>query len=165
MAAMIEALAASHDNAGFTCGSAPLDRFLHRHAVAAQAAGGSRTYVLAEGAIIHGYYSLAVGSVDHAQAPSRVIKGMARHAIPVMLLARLAVDQRWQGSGIGQRLLRDALMRTGAVADIAGLRALLVHAKDEAARRWYLRFDFEPSPTDPLHLFLLIKDLKAALGR
>lgn len=79
------------------------------------------------------------------------------------ILARLAVDKRHQRKGIGQALLRDALLRTAQAADIAGIRALLVHAKDEAARKWYLSWDFEPSPTDPMHLFLLLKDLKASL--
>jgi GNAT superfamily N-acetyltransferase len=81
-----------------------------------------------------------------------------------MLLARLAVDRREQGRGLGQALLKDALLRTAQAAEIAGMRALLVHAKDDAARAWYESLDFEPSPTDPYHLFLLMKDLRALLG-
>jgi len=111
-----------------------------------------------------GYYRLAVGAVEHADAPSRVGKGLARHPIPVMLLARLAIDRSEQGKGLGKGLLKDALLRTDRAAEIAGIRALLVHAKDEEARAWYARFDLEPSPTDPYHLFLLMKDLRALLG-
>jgi len=81
-----------------------------------------------------------------------------------MILARLAVDLRQQGVGLGKALLKDALLRTSQAADIAGIRALLVHAKDESARQWYLNWEFEPSPSDPFHLFLLMKDLKAILA-
>lgn len=80
-----------------------------------------------------------------------------------MILARLAVDLRERGTGLGKSLLKDALLRTCQAADFAGIRALLVHAKDEEARNWYLKHDFEPSPTDPLQLFLLMKDIRAAL--
>ena len=88
---------------------------------------------------------------------------MAKHPVPVMLLARLAVDQRHHAQGIGKGLLKDALMRTAQASDIAGIRALLVHAKDEQAKQWYQHFDFEESPTDPLHLFLLVKDIQKIL--
>ena len=81
-----------------------------------------------------------------------------------MILARLAVDLRQQGAGLGKALLKDALLRTAQAADIAGIRALLVHAKDEPARQWYLNWEFDPSPSDPFHLFLLMKDLKAILA-
>nr|WP_319025427.1 GNAT family N-acetyltransferase [Acidithiobacillus thiooxidans] len=110
-----------------------------------------------------GYYSLAVGSVDPQAAPSRVMKGLARHPVPVMILARLAVDKEHQRKGLGQALLRDALLRTAQAADIAGIRCALVHAKDDAARQWYESWEFEPSPTDPYHLFLMLKDLKSLL--
>ncbi len=163
--APVEALTAEHALGPFDCGSEPLDRFLKRHALTNQAAGSARTYVVcaASGAVV-GYYSLSVGAVEHAVAPARVGKGLARHPVPVMLLARLAVDRRAQRRGLGRALLKDALLRTAQAADIAGIRALLVHAKDDAARAWYESFDFEPSPTDANHLFLLMKDLKALLG-
>ncbi|MDZ7665491.1 MAG: GNAT family N-acetyltransferase [Desulfotignum sp.] len=90
-------------------------------------------------------------------------KGLAKHPVPVMILARLAVDKAFQGQGLGRALLRDSLLRTLQAADIAGIRALLVHAKDDTARNWYLSWDFEPSSTDPFHLFLLLKDLKHIL--
>ena len=107
-----------------------------------------------------GYYSLAVGAVAPTDAPTRVTKGLARHPVPVMLLARLAVDRTEKGRGLGAALLHDALARTLQAADIAGIRAMIVHAKDDAARRFYEHFDFDPSPTDPYHLYLLIKDLR-----
>ena len=89
---------------------------------------------------------------------------MARHPVPVMVLARLAVDAEHQRQGIGQALLKDALLRTAQAAEIAGIRCLLVHAKDDPAKRWYEAWEFEPSPTDPYHLFLMLKDLKSAIG-
>jgi GNAT superfamily N-acetyltransferase len=144
----------------FDCGQVELNRFLKRFALANQAANAAQTYVTSRARRVVGYYSLAVGSVQREDSPSRAVKGMARHPVPVMILARLAVDRSDQGSGIGKALLKDALLRTAQAADIAGIRALVVHAKDEDARRWYEQFDFEPSPTDPLHLFLLLKDLK-----
>lgn len=111
-----------------------------------------------------GFYSLAVGGVEPEAAPGRVIKGLARHPVPVMILARLAVDCRHQGAGLGAALLKDALLRTMQAADIVGIRTLLVHAKDDAARSWFEGWRFEASPTDPYHLFLLLKDLKALLS-
>ncbi|CDP51767.1 FIG001353: Acetyltransferase [Devosia sp. DBB001] len=161
----VRKLDASHDVDAFDCGKEPLDRFLQRHALVNQKAGSAQTYVVCrEGQRVTGYYSLAVGAVEHADAPGRVSKGLARHPIPVMLLARLAIDRSEQGKGLGKALLKDALLRTAQAADIAGIRALLVHAKDDEARAWYEQFDFEPSPTDPYHLFLLMKDLRALLG-
>ncbi len=114
---------------------------------------------------VAGFYSLAVGSVEYSKAALRVTKGVAHHPMPVMILARLAVGLEHQGSGLGKALLKDALLRTAQAGDIAGIRALLVHAKDEPARQWYLNWEFEPSPSDPFHLFLLMKDLKAMVGR
>lgn len=161
----VQKLDASHEVDAFDCGKEPLDRFLQRHALVNQKAGSAQTYVVCRGEQrVAGYYSLAVGAVEHADAPGRVGKGLARHPIPVMLLARLAIDRAEQGKGLGKALLKDALLRTAQAADIAGIRTLLVHAKDDEARAWYEQFDFEPSPTDPYHLFLLMKDLRAILG-
>ena len=161
----VQKLDASHEVDAFDCGKEPLNRFLQRHALVNQKAGSAQTYVVCRGEQrVAGYYSLAVGAVEHADAPGRVGKGLARHPIPVMLLARLAIDRAEQGKGLGKALLKDALLRTAQAAEIAGIRALLVHAKDDEARAWYEQFDFEPSPTDPYHLFLLMKDLRALLG-
>jgi GNAT superfamily N-acetyltransferase len=112
-----------------------------------------------------GYYALAAGSVEHEEVPARIRKGLARYPVPVILLARLAVDQQERGRGLGAALLKDALTRAARAADEIGARAILVHAKDDEARSFYEHFDFEPSPSDPLHLFLLMKDLRALVRR
>lgn len=160
----IEKLLPIHEVESFDCGKEPLNGFLKRFALINQRNGSSLTYIARRGRRVVGYYSLAVGSVMHEAAPGRVTKGLARHPVPVMLLTRLAVDLTEQGTGIGKGLLKDALLRTVQAADIAGIRALLIHAKDEAARVWYLKYDIEASPTDPLHLFLLLKDIRAMGG-
>lgn len=148
----------------FDCGQPGLNQFLQRYALLNQRANRAQTYVCRRDGAVVGFYSLAVGSVNPEAAALRVMKGLARHPVPVMLLARLAVDLDHQRQGLGQALLKDALLRTAQAADIAGVRALMVHAKDEAARQWYESWEFEPSPTDPFHLFLMLKDLKALLG-
>lgn len=160
LAFAIEKLRGDHDLSLFDCGKEELNRFLTRFALANQQAQSAQTYVACQGASVVGYYSLAFGSVAHEQTPERVKKGLARHPIPVMILARLAIDRQFQGKGLGQGLLKDALERTVRAAEIGGLRAILVHAKDESARVFYEHFNFEPSPTDPYHLYLLVKDLK-----
>lgn len=153
-------LSASDAVDAFDCGHPALNQFLQRYALISQKANSAQTYVCCINSQVVGYYSLVVGSVNPESAPSRVMKGLARHPVPVMILARLAVDQAQQGKGLGQALLKDALLRTAQAADIAGIRALLVHAKDETARQWYESWEFESSPTDSFHLFLLLKDLK-----
>ena len=126
----IEKLQRTHATEEFTCGQPELDRFLARHALQAQQAHSSQTYVGVSGAKIVGFYSIVVGEVQHADAPERVVKGMPRHPIPILVLARLAVHSEWQGRRLGAGLLHDALARTLQVADIVGVRALVVHAKD-----------------------------------
>lgn len=160
----IEKLRREHVLDAFDCGQADLNAWLIRYALQNQTAGAAQTYVgIANDAVV-GYYSLAVGQVEYAEADERLRKGLARHPVPIMLLARLAVDRQWQGKGVGGGLLRDAVLRTLQASHIAGIRALVVHAKDDAARRFYERFDFAPSPTDPLHLFVLLKDLRRMIG-
>lgn len=156
----IEKLRRDHVVEAFDCGHAELNRFLKQHALQSQHSGGAQTYVGLVDSTVVGYYALAVGSVEQDAAPDRVKKGLAKHAIPIMLLARLAVDHHWQKRGIGVALLKDAVLRTLQAADLAGIRALVVHAKDDTAKAFYRRFDFVPSPTDPLHLFVLLKDLR-----
>lgn len=159
----VRKLAASDIVEGFDCGQPALNQFLQRFALSNQRAGSAQTYVSCQDGAVIGFYSLSVGSVEPEQATPRIIKGLARHPVPVMLLARLAVDQHHQNLGLGRAMLKDALLRTAQAADIAGIRALLVHAKDDLARQWYLNWEFEPGQTDPFHLFLMIKDLRAAL--
>lgn len=162
--ATVRKLAATDQVDVFDCGQAALNQFLQRYALVSQKSNSAQTYVCCHDDVVVGFYSLAVGSVDPEAAPPRVTKGLARHPVPVMILARLAVDKAHQRKGLGQALLKDALLRTVQAADIAGIRCLLVHAKDAAAQRWYVSWDFEPSQTDPYHLFLMLKDLKSLLA-
>ncbi len=149
----------------FDCAQPALNQFLQRYALVNQKADSAQTYVCCKNAEVVGFYSLTVGSVEREEAPLRVVKGLARHPVPVMILARLAVDKAHQGKGLGRALLKDALLRTLQVSDIVGIRALIVHAKNDVARQWYIEWEFEPSPTDPFHLFLMLKDLKAIVGK
>ncbi len=158
----IEKLHRSHPVDEFDCGREALNRFLVRYALQNQQAGASQTYVaLADEAVV-GYYTLVVGQVEHAVAPERLTKGLARHPVPIMLLARLAIATSWQGKGLGSGLLKDAMHRTLQAADIAGIRAFAVHAKDDEARAFYEHFGFTPLPSDPYHLFRLLKDIRAS---
>jgi len=161
----IDKLRRDHAVEGFDCGKEALNRFLARHALQSQQAGASTSYLALDGMAGVGFYSLAVGEVAYADASERLVKGLARHPVPVMLLARLAVGAAHQGRGIGSGLLKDAMLRTLQAADIAGVRAFVVHAKDDDARAFYERFDFAPSPTDPFHLMLLLKDVRAIVLR
>jgi GNAT superfamily N-acetyltransferase len=160
----IEKLGRSHDVEAFDCGREALNRFLTRYALQNQQANASQTYVALRGAEVVGYYTLVVGQVEHDDAPERLRKGLARHPVPIMLLARLAVATSCQGQGLGAGLLKDAMMRTAQAADIAGIRAFAVHARDDVAKEFYERFDFIASPSDPWHLFRLMKDMRAILA-
>ena len=156
----IEKLRRDHTLDSFDCGKEELNRFLKKHALTNQASDSAQTYVLADGLAVKGYYSLAAGTASHEEATDRVKKGLARHPIPVILLARLAVDVSMQGKKIGPALLKDALGRAVHAADTIGARAVLVHAKDDNAKGFYEHFNFEPSPSDPYHLMLIMKDLR-----
>jgi GNAT superfamily N-acetyltransferase len=161
---IIEKLRRDHSIDAFDCGQEALNQWLRKHALQNQGAGAAQSYVgLVDGVVI-GYYSLAVGQIEYSDAPERLRKGLARHPVPIMLLARLAVDKNWQKKGVGRALLRDAVLRTMQAAEIAGIRALAVHAKDEQARRYYEQFDFEASISDPLHLLVLLKDIRKRVG-
>jgi len=149
----------------FDCGQHDLNSYLERYAWNNQRANGAQTYVVCVDSVIAGYFTLCVGSVDYGDAPARITKGLAKHPVSIMLLARLAVDRRFQKQGLGTALLKDALLRTLQAADIAGIRAVVVHAKDETVRQWYLRFEFEPSPIAPMQLFLLLRDIRRAASR
>lgn len=153
----IEKLQRSHPIDTFDCGREPLNRFLTRYALQNQQAEASQTYIaLAEDKVV-GYYTLVVGQVEYNAASERLTKGLARHPVPIMLLARLAVAISWQGKGLGAGLLKDAMLRTLQAAEIFSIRAFAVHAKDDEARAFYEHFDFVPSPSDPNHLFRLLK--------
>ncbi|MDD5271204.1 MAG: GNAT family N-acetyltransferase [Methylovulum sp.] len=159
----IAKLTAQHDPSHFDCGHAGLNTFIRLHALSGQRAAISQTYVAVVDTAIVGYHTLVVGDVAYEGVPERLAKGLPRHPVPVMLLARLAVDRTRQGQGLGAALVTDAMRRTLQVADIAGVRALLVHAKDEAAKGFYAYLGFEPFPGEPLTLYRLMKDLRAML--
>ena len=157
-------LTQDHDRNSFDCGVSALNDYVKKYALQNQKKHAARTYVATRGNRIVGYYSLAYGSVSLEAAPQSVKAGLARHPIPVILLARLAVDSTEQGSGLGTALLKDALLRTIQAAEIAGLRAMLVHAKDDSAKRFYQKFGFAESPIDAYHLFLRLADILASLS-
>jgi predicted N-acetyltransferase YhbS len=159
------ALKSSHDLSTFDCGVPALSDFLKKFALQNQQHQTARTYVAARANRVVGYYTLAAGSVEREETTARVAKGLAGHPVPVILLARLAVDVSEKGKGLGASLLVDALQRVVQAAEIVGCRAVLVHAKDEAAKGFYQRFGFEPSPVDEFQLFLLMKDVKASLDK
>ncbi len=162
-----EPLGPHHVLEGFDCGAASLDVWLLRHARAAAGAGSARTFVTVDTVQgrVAGYHALTAASLEHAEATERVKRGMPRHPIPVILLARLAVDLPAQGHGLGAWLLADAMKRSLAAAELVGIRALLVHALDDGARAFYLRHGLLPGPTGERHLMILVKDIRAALNQ
>lgn len=156
----IAPLAHDHELDRLDSGAPELDDWLRRFARVADASGTARTYVLAEGNRVVGYYALTPGAVGRAELPARHAKGMPAHPIGVILLARLALDGSLQGKGYGRALVADAAIRTLQAAELVGARAMLVHARDQMAAAFYERLGFSRSPTDPLHLMVLIKDLR-----
>jgi GNAT superfamily N-acetyltransferase len=155
----------NHDLSGFDCGQPALNEYLQKYALANQQNRSGRTYVVARACAVVGYYTLTAGSVEPNMAPPRVTKGLARYPVPIILLARLAVDQKEKGKGLGHALLKDALLRALQTSELVGCRAVLVHAKDEEGQAFYRKFGFEPSPCDELHMFLLMKDIEALARR
>jgi GNAT superfamily N-acetyltransferase len=152
-------LGRNHDLTAFDCGVEALNDYLRKYALVNQQNRSGKTYVAVRGERVVGYYTIAAGSVSREETPHRIAKGLGRYPVPVFLLARLAVDKGEQGQGLGASLLQDAVLRALQAADIVGCRAILTHAKDEAAKAFYLRFGFEPSPVNDLHLYLLMKDI------
>jgi len=150
------------------CGEPALDEWLERHARGAHASGSARVFVatLEDGETVVGYYALAAAQVAPDEATDRALKGQPRtRPVPAILLARLAVDRSHQGAGLGRSLLQDVLLRCLEAAEAIGARVLLVHAKHDTAKAWYTQYGFEESPTDPLHLMMLLKDVRAFLQR
>lgn len=156
-----QALAASHRLDGFSCGEPSLDEWLTRRALANQLSGASRTFVVTDqDARVVGYYAMAAGAVSHQAATSGVRRNMP-DPIPVMVLARLAVDYRAQGIQLGGALLQDAVHRALIVSQNAGVRALLVHALHEQAKQFYEHYGFQESQQHPMTLMLRLNTLKA----
>lgn len=149
-------LGEGHSLGEFRCGSLALDEWLRRRARGNQASGASRTYVVADGARVVGYYCLASGALSLAAAPGPLRRNMP-DPIPVAVLGRLAIDETWQGKGVGKALLQDAVLRTMQAAEILGIRGLVVHAISEEAKAFYERYGFIAAPTDPLTLALSLR--------
>ena len=160
----VEPVSKTHDLSRFDCGKhESLNVWLKRYALLNQSNETARTYVVHRGSVVVGYYSISAGSVSREATPERIAKGLAAHAVPVSLVARLAIDNNEQGQGLGKALLKDALVRIATAADILGIRAVLVYAIDAEAAAFYKKYGFEESPIDALHLMLLMKDLHASL--
>ena len=155
-----QALGLSHRLDEFDCGKPALTEWLLHHARQAQGSGSARTFVVCEQDRVAGYYSLTVGQIDTLEAPERIRRGMGQYPIPLVILARLAVDLDYQKQGLGFSLLQDAIMRTVSISDQAGIRALLTHPLDAEADTFYRRFGFESTPTHDRQLILLLKDAR-----
>lgn len=160
----IEPLRKTHDRSGFDSGEPSLDEWLSRFAWENHAAGFARVYVTCRGRRVVGYYSLSAFSIERPHATARAAKGSPAQ-IPALLLGRLAVERSEQGHGLGAALLQHAMVVSVNVADRHGVRALVVNALDDGARSFYVNYGFEPSPTNPLDLMMLIKDIKATIGK
>ena len=158
-----EKLSAGHDLSGFDSGEPVLDDWLRRRAAQNEAAGASRTYIVCAGEKVAGYYSLAVGAAARAGSPGRIKRKML-DPIPVMVLGRLAVDKSFQDQGVGAGLLRDAVLRTVQASEIAGIRALLVHAISERAKRFYAAYGFISSPVDPMTVMIGLSEAEKILS-
>ena len=157
-----EPLADHHDIGEFNSGEASLDDWLRRRARANQVSGASRTYVVCEGKRVIGYYAIASGAVTVESASGRFRRNMP-DPIPVAVLARLAVDQSWQGKGLGRALFRDAARRVVNAAEAIGIRGIVVHAISPEAKKFYLALGFDPSPREPMILMVTLADVRAAL--
>ena len=157
-------LTAEHDVSSFECGVPELDHWLKRRAHQNEASRASRTYVVTEGAgnRVIGYYALATGAVSHGKATGRVRRNMPE-PIPVMVLARLAVDREYQKTGLGVGLLKDALLRTLQASEVAGIRAVLLHAIDDSSKRFYLHHGFAESPIDPMTMMITLAELERSI--
>lgn len=159
----VERISARHETADFDCGSDTQNTWVRRHALQSDRMDSTRVWVVVrkDDSRVVGYYALSPGAVQPGSTPTRIIKGMPRYPVPVIILTRFGVDRSEQGRGLGRELIRDMLIRVAAAAEVIGARALLIHCENASAREFYLRVaDFEPSPTDPMHLYLLLSDLR-----
>jgi len=157
-----EKLSSDHDLSQFQSGEPALDDWLRRRALPNEESGASRTYVVCVGRHVVGYYALAAGAVAHLDSPGRIRRNMP-DPVPVMVIGRLAVDQTVQGQAIGPALLRDAVLRIVQAAEIAGIRAILVHAISERAKHFYEKWGFIPSPVEPMTLMITVAEVRKAI--
>lgn len=156
-------LTADHELSGFDCGNDELNRWLTGHALASQKADLARTYLALTDTAVVGYFSLTTGSVRRESAPRRFARGMPRHPIPTILVARLAVDRRHQGQQLGGRLLAEALRLAVAASDNAAARLVVVDAIDDEAAAFYRHCGFLNVPENPRRLFRKISDIRRTL--
>ena len=156
------ALTASHELSEFNCGNDALNDWLIKRALKNQSSAASRTFVICQDDRVIGYYALASGSVERVSPPKSIARNMPE-PIPVMVLGRLAIDSNMQGQRSGSALLKDALLRTLSVSKNVGIRAMLVHAISEDARRFYLGYGFKVSPIDPMTLMLPVRHIEDLL--
>lgn len=160
-----EKLTGTHDRAGFESGAAELDEWLEKYSWQNQRANNATTYVSTFSGRVVGYYAVTVAGYERSAVPEAIAK-KAPQTVPCFLLARLAIDLEWQGRGLGWGLLRDAMHRVLTLSQSVAAPALLVHARDDTARDFYLHHaEFLQSPVDPLHLFLPTKAIAAAFER
>jgi GNAT superfamily N-acetyltransferase len=158
-----ERLSVEHDFSEFDSGESALNDWLRRRALNNEARGASRTYVVCVGRNVVGYYTLSTGAIAHTHAPGRIKRNMP-DPIPVIVLGRLAVHKAFHGKGVGSGLLRDAVLRTLEAAEIAGVRAILVHAISEGAKRFYEKNGFIESPVDPMTVMITIREAAKIIG-
>jgi predicted N-acetyltransferase YhbS len=161
----LERLNAHHDLAAFDSGNQELDSWLTRHALAAQQMDSARTFVMTRGSRVCGYFSLTMGSVLRADAPAKLVRGLPAYPIGMVLLARLAVDRREQGKGLGAHLLAEALRKAVAAGEAAAARLVVVDAIDENAVTFYRRFGFVPAPEHDQRLYRRMKDVRSSLDQ
>jgi GNAT superfamily N-acetyltransferase len=157
-----EPLGPQHQIGDFNSGVASLDEWLKQRALTNQASGATRTFVVCEADKIVGYYALASGALNVAATPGRFRRNMP-DPIPVVVLARLAVDRAHQGRGLGRALVRDGARRIVHAADVIGIRGILVHAISGEAKAFYLGLGFDPSPIEPMTLMVTLADVRNSL--
>lgn len=158
-----EPLTASHDLTAFSCGKPSLDRWLTTRALSNQQKGFTAVIVVHEALRVIGYYGLAPTSIVPSGLPRAIRTGQPPDPVPCLLLGQLATDQSWNGQGIGTGLLKHALQRCVAAADLIGGRALIVNAVDPDAAAFWGRRGFVAAKDDPLVLFRSIADIAASL--
>jgi predicted N-acetyltransferase YhbS len=160
---LLERLDAHHDVSAFGSGNEVLDGWLRRHGLAAQRMDSARTFVATRRGRVVGYFSLTMGSVLRAEAPAKLVRGMPAYPVGMVLLARLAVDESQQGTGVGAMLLAEALRKAVAAGEVAAARLIVVDAVDENAAAFYQRYGFVRTPENPLRLYRRMKDVRASL--
>lgn len=155
-----ERIAIEHDTAAFDSGEATLDEWLRKRALKNSSSGGSRCFVICQGKIVIGYYSLSSGAVAHEVAPKAMRRNMP-DPLPAMLLGRLAVDRQYHNQGLGSALLRDAMLRTLSISQEIGVALMFVHALHDQAKQFYLSRGFVPSPLQPMTLMMTVATIQA----